>query len=93
MNKEGDSFQEEAKPEQAETVDSFTVEEADGKTHHFETNEETGDAEYKKKNTVDADAKIPTAIKVLVIVLIVAVGGLVRFPAACGRRCAEQKSL
>ena len=33
-------------------------------------------AEYKKKNTVDADAKIPTAIKVLVIVLIVAVGGL-----------------
>ena len=62
--------------EQAETVDSFTVEEADGKTHHFETNEETGDAEYKKKNTVDADAKIPTAIKVLVIVLIVAVGGL-----------------
>ena len=57
-------------------MDSFTVEEADGKTHHFETNEETGDAEYKKKNTVDADAKIPTAIKVLVIVLIVAVGGL-----------------
>ena len=70
--KEGDSFREEAKAEQAETVDSFTVEEADGKTHHFETNEETGDAEYKKKNTVDADAKIPTAIKVLVIVLIVA---------------------
>ena len=69
--KEGDSFREEAKAEQAETVDSFTVEEADGKTHHFETNEETGDAEYKKKNTVDADAKIPTAIKVLVIVLIV----------------------
>lgn len=74
--KEGDSFREEAKAEQAETVDSFTVEEVDGKTHHFETNEETGDAEYKKKNTVDADAKIPTAIKVLVIVLIVAVGGL-----------------
>ena len=74
--KEGNSFREEAKAEQAETVDSFTVEEADGKTHHFETNEETGDAEYKKKNTVDADAKIPTAIKVLVIVLIVAVGGL-----------------
>ena len=74
--KEDNSFREEAKAEQAETVDSFTVEEADGKTHHFETNEETGDAEYKKKNTVDADAKIPTAIKVLVIVLIVAVGGL-----------------
>ena len=48
--KEGDSFREEAKAEQAETVDSFTVEEADGKTHHFETNEETGDAEYKKKH-------------------------------------------
>ena len=58
--KEDNSFREEAKAEQAETVDSFTVE----------------DAAYKKKNTVDADAKIPTAIKVLVIVLIVAVGGL-----------------
>ena len=73
--KEFDDFQEEAKTEQAETVDSFTVEDSDGKKHHFETNEETGDAEYKRKNTVDADAKIPTAIKVLVIVLIVAVGG------------------
>ncbi len=74
--KEFDSFQDDAKTEQAETVDSFTVEETNGKTHHFETNEETGDAEYKKKNGVDPDAKIPTAIKVLVIVLIIAVGGL-----------------
>lgn len=72
--KEFDSFQEDT--EQAEPVDSFTVEESNGKTHHFETNEETGDAEYKRKNTVDADAKIPTAIKILVIVLIIAVGGL-----------------
>ena len=46
--KEDNSSREKAKAEQAETVDSFTVEEADGKTHHFETNEETGDAEYKK---------------------------------------------
>ena len=74
--KEFDSFQDETKTERAETVDSFTVEDADGKKHHFETNEETGDTEYKKKNTVDADAKIPTAIKVLVIVLIIAGGGL-----------------
>lgn len=59
----------------AETVDSFTVEDTDGKTHHFENNEETGNAEYKKKNTVDAEATIPTAIKVLIIVLIIAVGG------------------
>nr|WP_294681822.1 hypothetical protein [uncultured Anaerotignum sp.] len=59
----------------AETVDSFTVEDAGGKKHHFETNEETGDAEYKKKTTVAEDATIPTVIKVLVIVLIVIVGG------------------
>ena len=59
----------------AETVDSFTVEDIDGKKHHFETNEETGNAEYKKKTTVAEDATIPTAIKVLVIVLIVVVGG------------------
>ena len=59
----------------AEAVDSFTVEDANGKKHHFETNEETGDAEYKKKTTVAEDATIPTVIKVLVIVLIVIVGG------------------
>lgn len=60
----------------AETVDSFTVEDHDGKTHHFESSTETGEAEYRKKATVAEDAKIHPAIKVLVIVLIVMVGGL-----------------
>lgn len=59
----------------AETVDTFTVEDRDGKTHHFENNEETGHAEYKRKATVAEDATIHPAIKVLVIVLIVLVGG------------------
>ncbi|WP_458407864.1 hypothetical protein [Anaerotignum sp.] len=59
----------------AETVDSFTVEDTDGKSHHFESSAETGEAEYRKKATVAEDAKIHPAIKVLVIVLIVMVGG------------------
>lgn len=59
----------------AETVDTFTVEDNDGKTHHFENNEETGDAEYKRKEKVSADATIHPLLKVLVIVLIVMVGG------------------
>lgn len=60
---------------ETETVDEFTVEDTDGKTHHFESSVETGEAEYKKKQTVAADAKIHPALKVLVIVLIVLVGG------------------
>lgn len=59
----------------AETVDSFTVEESDGTSHHFESSAETGEAEYKKKKTVAADATIHPAVKVIVIVLIVMVGG------------------
>ena len=59
----------------AETVEAFTVEESDGTSHHFESSAETGEAEYKKKATVAEDAKIHPAIKVLVIVLIVMVGG------------------
>lgn len=59
----------------AETVDAFTVEDSDGKTHHFESSAETGEAEYKKKATVAEDAKIHPAIKVLVIVLVILVGG------------------
>ena len=59
----------------AETVDSFTVEDNDGTSHHFESSTETGEAEYRKKATVAEDAKIHPAIKVLVIVLIVMVGG------------------
>jgi len=59
----------------AETVDSFTVEDSDGTSHHFESSTETGEAEYKKKATVAADAKIHPLLKVLVIVLIVMVGG------------------
>ncbi|MBQ9092001.1 MAG: hypothetical protein IJY52_07020 [Anaerotignum sp.] len=60
----------------AETVEEFTVEDQDGTSHHFESSTETGEAEYKKKATVPSDAKIHPAIKVLVIVLIVMVGGL-----------------
>lgn len=59
----------------AETVEAFTVEDNDGTSHHFESSAETGEAEYKKKATVAEDAKIHPAIKVLVIVLIVMVGG------------------
>ena len=59
----------------AEKVDAFTVEDNDGKTHHFESSTETGEAEYRQKKTVAADATIHPAIKVLVIVLIVMVGG------------------
>lgn len=64
-----------AEEEKAEKVDEFTVEDSDGKTHHFETNEETGDAEYQKKATVAEDAKIHPLLKVLIIVMIVMVGG------------------
>ena len=59
----------------AETVEEFTVEDNDGTSHHFESRSETGEAEYKKKQTVAAEAKIHPAIKVIVIVLIVMVGG------------------
>ncbi len=59
----------------AETVEEFTVEDHDGKSHHFESSAETGEAEYKKKATVAEDAKIHPAIKVLVIVLVILVGG------------------
>lgn len=59
----------------AEAVEEFTVEDHDGKSHHFESSAETGEAEYKKKATVAEDAAIHPAIKVLVIVLIVLVGG------------------
>ncbi len=59
----------------AETVDTFTVEDSDGKTHHFESNTETGDAEYVKQEKVSSDATIHPLLKVLIIVLIVMVGG------------------
>lgn len=59
----------------AEAVEEFTVEDHDGKSHHFESSAETGEAEYKKKATVAEDATIHPAIKVLVIVLVVLVGG------------------
>ncbi len=59
----------------AEAVDSFTVEDSDGKTHHFESNTETGDAEYVRKEKVSADATIHPLLKILIIVLIVMVGG------------------
>ena len=32
----------------AEAVEEFTVEDHDGKSHHFESSAETGEAEYKK---------------------------------------------
>ena len=59
----------------AEAVEEFTVEDHDGKSHHFESSAETGEAEYKKKATVAEDATIHPAIKVLVIVLVILVGG------------------
>ena len=59
----------------AETVEEFTVEDGDGQTHHFESRAETGEAEYKKKATVAADAKIHPLLKVAVIVLVVMGGG------------------
>lgn len=59
----------------AETVEEFTVEEQDGTSHRFESSVETGEAEYRKKATVAADAKIHPLLKVAVIVLVVMVGG------------------
>lgn len=61
--------------EKAEQVDSFTVEDGSGNAHHFETNGETGHAEYKKKASIEADATIHPVLKVLIIALIVLVGG------------------
>ena len=58
-----------------ETVEEFTVEDSDGKTHHFESSTETGEAEYKKQSKVAEDAKIHPLLKVAVIALIVMVGG------------------
>ena len=46
----------------AEAVEEFTVEDHDGKSHHFESSAETGEAEYKKKATVAEDATIHPAI-------------------------------
>ena len=69
------TFEDQTEEVKAEKVEAFTVEDTDGKTHHFESSTETGEAEYKKKATVAEDAKIHPAIKVLVIVLIVMVGG------------------
>ncbi|MBQ2413069.1 MAG: hypothetical protein II313_06605, partial [Anaerotignum sp.] len=60
----------------AETVESFTVEDSDGTSHHFESSTETGEAEYKKKEAPASEAKIHPLLKVLVIVLIVMVGGI-----------------
>ncbi len=68
-------FEGQAEEIKAEKVDSFTVEDSDGKDYHFESSAETGEAEYKKKATVAEDAKIHPALKVLVIVLVVMVGG------------------
>lgn len=59
----------------AEAVDSFTVEDTDGQTHHFESSKETGEAEYKRKATVAEDATIHPLLKVVIIVAIVMVGG------------------
>lgn len=59
----------------AEPVDSFTVEDGNGNAHHFESSTETGEAEYRRKTKVAEDAVIPMALKVLIIVLIIIVGG------------------
>jgi len=59
----------------AEKVEAFTVEDSQGNAHHFESSAETGEAEYKKKQTVAEEATIHPLLKVLVIVLIVMVGG------------------
>ena len=59
----------------AEKVDAFTVEDSNGKAHHFESSTETGEAEYKKKSQVAEDAKIHPLLKVVIIVAIVMVGG------------------
>lgn len=59
----------------AETVDAFTVEDNDGRTHHFESSAETGEAEYKRKAKVAEDAKLHPLIKVAVIVLVVMTNG------------------
>lgn len=69
------SFDGKAEEVKAEKVDAFTVEDSDGKTHHFESSTETEEAEYKKKQSIAEDARIHPLLKVLVIVLIVMVGG------------------
>ena len=68
-------FEGQAEEIKAEKVEAFTVEDSQGNAHHFESSAETGEAEYKRKVETAADAKIHPAIKVLVIVLIILVGG------------------
>ena len=70
------TFEGQAEEIKAETVEEFTVEDSDGRTHHFESSTETGEAEYKKKAAPASEAKIHPLLKVIVIVLIVMVGGV-----------------
>ena len=60
----------------AEKIEEFTVEEKNGKTYHFESNEETGEASYTKQTAPPTEARIHPALKAIVIVLIVMVGGV-----------------
>lgn len=59
----------------AEPVTEFTVEDSDGMSHHFESNRQTGDAEYRQTAKPAAEATIHPVLKVIIIVLIVMVGG------------------
>lgn len=61
--------------EKAETVEHFTVEDSNGEKHHFENNTETGNTEYVKEEKNPAEATIHPALKVMIVVLIVMVGG------------------
>lgn len=59
----------------AEAVTEFTVEDSDGRSHHFESNRQTGDAEYRETERPVSEATIHPLLKILIIVLIVMVGG------------------
>lgn len=59
----------------AEPVTEFTVEDGNGMSHHFESNRQTGDAEYRQTAKPAAEATIHPVLKVIIIVLIVMVGG------------------
>ncbi|MDO4530847.1 MAG: hypothetical protein Q4C06_02600 [Bacillota bacterium] len=73
---EGQAEEIKTEESKAEKVEEFTVEEESGKTYHFESNEETGEAEYTKKTAPASEAKIHPVLKIIVIVLIVMVGGV-----------------
>lgn len=73
--RENIDFSKKQEEPKAEPVTEFTVEDSDGMSHHFESNRQTGDAEYRQTAKPAAEATIHPVLKIIIIVLIVMVGG------------------